>query len=132
MNVRQHRLEEQILRASAKILAQEVRDTVLSALVVTAVRMNHDHSHARIYVRSFGERPAGDTFRHDIEKRLKKATSFIRRALAAYVHMRTMPTIRFYYDTTADDAERIDTLLAEEKLSANTVSSTVASISDTK
>jgi ribosome-binding factor A len=49
----------------------------------------------------------------DILAGLESASGFIRRTLAARVELRAFPRLRFHWDMTPENADRIEQVLAE-------------------
>ena len=50
-----------------------------------------------------------------IENELNKASSYIRNELSKKIHLKRLPQIKFSYDTTADDSQKIDNLIKKNK-----------------
>jgi ribosome-binding factor A len=76
-------------------------------VVVNSVEVTSDLWLARVYVRVTGEGQE----RSDALKGLEAAASFIRRELAAGLHIHRIPELRFLEDETLDRATRIEEIL---------------------
>ncbi len=111
---RQLRVGELIRHALAQMLARgEIHDDVLASSVVTVseVRMSSDLRLATIYIMPLGGKdPAA------VLAALDKNRKFIRGEVARAVNLKFAPEIRFLPDESFDDAERIDRLLASDKV----------------
>jgi ribosome-binding factor A len=111
---RQLRVGELIRHALAEMLARgEIHDEVLASHVVTIpeVRMSPDLRLATIYVLPLG---GGDV--PAVLTALERNKRFIRGEVAQAVNLKFAPEIRFLADETFDEADRIDRLLASDKV----------------
>jgi len=103
------RLNEQFRREITAILLRSVRDPRVQDVVVNSVEVTSDLWLARVYVRLGGEDPE----RREALQGLAAAASFIRRELAAVLHIRRIPELRFLEDETQVKAHRIEEILRE-------------------
>jgi ribosome-binding factor A len=111
---RQLRVGELIRHALAEMLARgEVHDDVLAshAVTVSEVRMSSDLRLATIYIMPLGGRDLGPVL-----AALDRSRKFIRGEIAHAVNLKFAPEVRFLADETFDEAERIDKLLASDKV----------------
>src|SRR5262245_11323554 len=111
---RQRRVGELIRHALAEMLARgEVHDDVLASHVVTVseVRMSPDLRLASIYIMPLGGKDLGPVL-----EALERSRKFIRGEVAHAVKLKFAPEIRFLADETFDEAERINRLLASDKV----------------
>ena len=108
-NRRLARLNEQFRREITAILRRAVRDPRAQDVVVNSVEITSDLWLARVYVRLEGE----DSERADALQGLDAAANFIRRELAAVLHIRRIPELRFLEDKTLAKADRIEEILKE-------------------
>ncbi len=106
-NRRLARLGEQFRREISEILQRAVRDPRVQDVVVNSVEVTSDLWLARVFVRVGGE--AQD--RREALQGLEAAASFIRRELAAVLHIRRIPELRFLEDKTLAKANRIEEIL---------------------
>jgi ribosome-binding factor A len=111
---RQLRVGELIRHALAEMLARgEVHDDVLAshAVTVSEVRMSSDLRLATIYIMPLGGKDLGPVL-----AALDRNRKYIRGEVAHAVKLKFAPEIRFLADETFDEAERIDRLLASDKV----------------
>jgi len=111
---RQLRVGELIRHALAEMLARgEIHDDVLASHVVTVseVRMSPDMRLATIYIM-----PLGGKDLQPVLRALDRSRKFIRSEIAHAVNLKFAPEIRFLADETFDEAERIERLLASDKV----------------
>ena len=111
---RQLRVGELIRHALAEMLARgEIYDDVLAAHVVTIpeVRMSPDLRLASIYVMPLGGKDV-----KPVLAALERNKKYIRGEIAHEVNLKFAPDIRFMADETFDEADRIERLLASDKV----------------
>ena len=106
-NRRLARLNEQFRREITAILRRAVRDPRVLDVVVDSVEVTSDLWLARVYVRLGDD----DQERTDALQGLNAAANFIRRELAAVLHIRRIPELRFLEDKTLAQANRIEDIL---------------------
>ena len=106
-NRRLARLNEQFRREITAILRRAVRDPRVQDVVVNSVEVTSDLWLARVYVRLGGEEHEG----REALQGLEAAANFIRRELAAVLHIRRIPELRFLEDKTLANADRIEEIL---------------------
>ena len=111
---RQLRVGELIRHALAEMLARgEIYDDVLASHVVTIpeVRLSPDLRLATVYVM-----PLGGKDLKPVLAALERHKKYIRGEIAHEVNLKFAPDIRFMADETFDEADRIDRLLASDKV----------------
>ena len=106
-NRRLARLNEQFRREITAILRRSVRDPRVLDVVVNSVEVTSVLWLARVYVGLGND----DQDRADALLGLEGAANFIRRQLAAVLHIRRIPELRFLEDKTAAQANRIEEIL---------------------
>jgi ribosome-binding factor A len=104
---RHERLQDELRRLTAGILATQSHDPRLAMISVTRVRLSPDLSLARIYVSSLG----GEERTREALQALKGARGFLRSTLASRMRIRRVPHLEFHCDTSLSEAARIDELL---------------------
>ncbi len=111
---RQLRVGELIRHAIAELLARgEIHDDVIASHVVTIpeVRMSPDLRLATIYVMPLGGKDV-----KPVLEALGRHKKYIRGEIAREINLKFAPDIRFMKDESFEEAERIDRLLASEKV----------------
>jgi ribosome-binding factor A len=111
---RQLRVGELIRHALAEMLARgEIYDEVLAAHLVTIpeVRMSPDLRLASIYVMPLGGKDV-----KPVLAALERNKKYIRGEIAHGINLKLAPDIRFMADETFDEANRIERLLASDKV----------------
>jgi ribosome-binding factor A len=104
---RQNRVAEQLHQVLSTLLEFEVSDPRLAGVTVTDVTVDRELMYATVYVTAL----EGEEARQEVLHALEGATGFLRRELGAQVSLQYVPEIRFRWDETAAQGERIDQLL---------------------
>lgn len=105
--IHQQRIAEQIRTVLSELFLREMRDPRLQGLTVTDVTVDREIQYAEIYVHALGE----DERQEEVLEALERATGFMRREVAGFLRVRSVPHLRFHWDPTLAHAERIDELL---------------------
>jgi ribosome-binding factor A len=111
---RQLRVGELIRHALAEMLARgEVHDPVIEGHMITVpeVRMAADLRLATVYVM-----PLGGKDTEAVLEALERNRRYIRGEIAEAVNLKFAPDIRFLADETFEEVNRIEQLLASEKV----------------
>jgi ribosome-binding factor A len=111
---RQLRVGELIRHALSEMLTRgDIHDDVLAKHVVTVpeVRMSPDLKLATVYVM-----PLGGKDLKQVLAALESHKKYIRGELAHTINLKFAPDVRFMADATFDEADRIERLLASEKV----------------
>ena len=116
---RQLRVGEELRHALVAVFERnELRDPILCdrAITVSEVRMGRDLRSATAFVAPLG---GGDA--DAVVAALTRAASFLRSAVAKSVRLRYMPSLRFEYDRSFDQADHIDELLRRPAIARDLV-----------
>ena len=108
---RAKRVADRIHEELAEIIIREISDPRLSGISVTSVDVDRELAYATIYVASF----LTETNQEEVLQGLESAKGFIRRRLAQQIQVRSFPQLRFRWDNTQVQVERIDELLKQIK-----------------
>lgn len=111
---RQQRVAEIVRHALAEVLQRgDIQDPVLGTHVVTVpeVRMSPDLKLATAYVM-----PLGGMDEAPVIAALERNRKALRQEVARRVNLKYAPDLRFRRDETFDEAQRIDTLLRDERV----------------
>lgn len=105
---RHQRVGDQIQRELAQLIRTEVKDPRLSAMLTVAeVRVSPDLSQARVFITVLGDDAEGE----QSVGILNGASGFLRKQLGRILRMRSIPQLHFIYDTTAEEGERLASLI---------------------
>ena len=100
------RVADLVRRSVAKALQTEVQDPRLNNVSVASVEMAPDMKSARIYYTLLDE-----TQLEAVQIALKKASGYLRHMLAQETELRYTPALRFIYDDSSIQAERLSRLI---------------------
>ena len=91
------------------MLIREISDPRLKQIYVTDVKIDKELAYADIFVSAV----EGVERSVDVLAGLESASGFLRRTLSSRVELRAFPRLRFHWDMTPENADRIEQILAE-------------------
>ena len=106
---RLQRIADRIRQELSEMLIREINDPRLKQIYITDVKVDRELAYADIYVSAV----EGVTRSADVLAGLESASGFIRRTLASRVELRAFPRLRFHWDMTPENADRIEKVLAD-------------------
>lgn len=106
---RTDRLGDAIQRSLAQLIQQEVRDPRIGMVNVNDVKVSRDLANAKVYI-AFVGRDDEEACKEGTEV-LNAAAGFLRSQMAKDLNVRTIPRLKFVYDRTALEGNRIDSLI---------------------
>ncbi len=112
---RLQRIADRIRQELSELLIREISDPRLKLIYVTDVKVDRELAYADIFV-SAVEGPARQ---EEVLNGLESASGFIRKTLAGRVELRVFPRLRFHWDPTPENADRIERKLAELRQKGN-------------
>ena len=104
---RTQRIEAEIQRVLAALIAREVKDPRVGNVTVTAVSMAADKSSARIFFTPF----ASSNPPEQVRLGLTHAAGYLRGELGRRLGLRHAPRLEFVFDTSVEGAERLTRLI---------------------
>jgi ribosome-binding factor A len=104
---RTHRIESEIQRVLAVLIAREVKDPRVGNVTITAVSVAADMGSARVFFTPFASqnRPA------QVRIGLTHAAGFLRGELGRRLGLRHAPRLEFVYDDSVEGAARLTHLI---------------------
>lgn len=107
MSHRKEKLEEQIRRMISDLLIKEVKDPRIGFATVSDVRLSKDSSSAMIGISVLGDaREIRKTF-----EGIKSSTGYLQHRLIKALHIRSVPRIEFYLDSSISESVKMVDLL---------------------
>lgn len=103
------RVNQLLLEELARLLRRELNDPRVADVTVTGVEVTPDLRHAKVYVRTLGDRTPVE----EAIAGLRSAEGYLRGMLGKELHIRRVPEFTFEADRTLERAQRIERLLAE-------------------
>jgi ribosome-binding factor A len=104
---RQRRVADQLREIISEVIRFEVEDPRLEGLTIMDVTVDREMEVAKVYVNSL----KGEDARDEVMTSLGKAAGFLRRELGKRIHLQNTPELRFFWDETLMEADKIDMLL---------------------
>lgn len=104
---RSRRIAEQIQRELSDIVRLELKDPRVGMITITEVEMTSDAAYAKVYFTLLG-----DALRiGEAEQGLRHAAGYLRSQLARRLKVRTVPELRFEYDSSVERGVRLSQLI---------------------
>lgn len=100
------RVNKELQREISRLLEFSVKDENAKRAVITGVDCAKDLKSAKVYFTTISPED-----RHSVSESLKKVRTFLRSSLAQSLRIRTVPELRFIYDTSGEYGRSIDRLL---------------------
>ena len=107
--IRLKKIANRIKEDLSELLIYEVEDPRLTGVMVTDVNVDRELYYANIYVSAL----EGKERSKEVLAGLESASGFLRSQLAQSIELRTFPRLRFYWDPTPENADRIEFLLKQ-------------------
>lgn len=104
---RLRRIEAELQRVLAELIAREVKDPRVGNITVTGVRLSPDMGVARVYFTPFASAHAAD----EVQSGLARAAGFLRGEAGRRLGLRHAPRLEFVLDDTAEKAARLTGLI---------------------
>jgi ribosome-binding factor A len=104
---RLQRIEDRIREELSEMLLQEVADPRLIGVSITDVEIDRELAYANVYFSAL----EGSSRARDIKDGLEHAHGFLRHELTKRIELRTFPRLRFHWDPTFENADKIERLI---------------------
>ena len=105
---RGYRVAEKIQVLMAKEL-QRVSDPRLTLVTISRCEISPDLKHAKIFWMLFGD----EEKKSSAAEAFEESSSIFRKFLASQLKVRAVPSIKFVYDSSLDDAQKIEELFVK-------------------
>lgn len=106
---RPERVAEQIHKEIAQLMMHGIKDPRVAPVTITGVNVSRDLSVAKVYFSVIDE--ANEL--KEAQRGLKSVAPFVRRQLGQALRMRSIPEIRFEFDSSVSYGQKIDDLLRQ-------------------
>jgi len=116
---RSARVGQEIQRLLNSFLQREFDEPELRLVSFNDVKVSNDLSNAKVYWRSIDT----NFVQEDVQDLLNDVAKKLRYLLSQEMKIRTVPALKFYYDSSIDYAAHIDTLLAKTREMSKSVQS---------
>ena len=109
--MRLERIENRIREILSEMLIRDVSDPRVSGAFINDVDVDRELTFATVYVSSLEVQESAK----EILAGLESASGFLRKSLATQIPLRTFPRLRFRWDPTPENADKIERLLSDLK-----------------
>lgn len=106
--LRLKRIADRIQQELAQLILTRISDPRLSGITVTDVKVDRELAYADVFVSAV----EGISRSKEVVEGLTHAGGFLRHELAARIELRVFPRLRFHWDVTPENADRIERILA--------------------
>tara|TARA_R110002110_G_scaffold362241_1_gene571986 strand:- start:45059 stop:45460 length:402 start_codon:yes stop_codon:yes gene_type:complete len=106
---RTQRVADFLQRELASLIQQEVRDPRVGMVSITGVNVSRDLGHAKVYFTRLGS-DSSDEAKESTEA-LNRASGFLRSQLSKDSSMRSVPQLRFYFDSSVGQGRHMEDLI---------------------
>jgi ribosome-binding factor A len=106
---RTQRVADYLQRELATLIQHEIRDPRVGMVSVTGVDVSRDLSHAKVYFTMMGSESSEDA--SESTEVLNKAAGFLRSQLSRGSNMRSVPQLRFYFDSSIGRGRDMEDLI---------------------
>ncbi|MDA0787902.1 MAG: 30S ribosome-binding factor RbfA [Proteobacteria bacterium] len=104
------RVADLIQREIAIMVQRELKDPRIGMLTINDVKVSRDLSYADVYFTVLPEDRAEQS-----QEVLDGAAGFLRSHLSRILNTRVVPTLRFHYDPTLVEGQRMDQVISEAR-----------------
>ena len=112
---RSYRVADHIQRELSQIIRVQVKDPRISdMLTISSVNVSRDLSVASVYYTLLDPAEQVQT-----QEGLERCSGFLRRRLSETLHMRSVPSIRFFFDDSAEQGQQLSALI-DQAVQSNT------------
>jgi len=105
-SLRMERVQDLLHRELAKLISKECKDPRLGMVTVSAVIVSRDLAHAKVFITIFEDEKQTQSL-----EILNNSAGFLRCMLAKQLVMRTVPSLRFIFDSSLQTGNVMDTLI---------------------
>ncbi len=106
---RTQRVADYLQRELAELVQHELRDPRIGMVSITGVDVSRDLGHARVYYTRMGSDSSDDA--KESTEALNRAAGFLRSQLSRDSNMRSVPQLRFYFDSSVGRGRDLEALI---------------------
>lgn len=111
-NSRTGRVADQIQKELARLIQFEMKDPRIGFATVAGVKVSRDFAHAEIFISVLGKDDDQEAKQGTIDA-LNHGAGFLRSSLAKAIKLRTVPRLKFHYDDTVEQGNKLSLLIDE-------------------
>ncbi len=106
---RTQRVADYLQRELATLVQHELRDPRVGMVSITGVNVSRDLGHAKVFFTSLDSDSSEEA--SEATEALNKAAGFLRSQLSRDSSMRSVPQLRFYFDTSVGQGRHMEDLI---------------------
>ncbi len=108
---RSQRFGNELQKILGEIIFKEVDTSTIGFVTITNVQMTKDLKLAKVFISSINHNKTEDYILNFFNNRSK----FIRGSLGKFITSKSVPELKFFYDNTESEAEKIEQILSKLK-----------------
>lgn len=122
---RTDRISDQIQKDLASLIRTEMKDPRVGMVTINDVNVARDLGYADIYITllTLEENDANSDSVKQTLKALNSAAGFLRSQLGKMIKLRTIPQLRFHFDSSVGHGRKLDALITQARKKDSTSSS---------
>lgn len=108
MKLKGERVASDIIKEISLLILTDVKDEDIKNVTITSAYVSNDLSIAKVYFTTLD-----DDKRDKVIKDINNASGYFRSELAKRMNLRIMPEIKFIYDDSIENAQKIEKIIKE-------------------
>jgi|TARA_B100000035_G_scaffold311953_1_gene322440 ribosome-binding factor A len=108
---RKDRFGHEVQKILSDLMLKEIDTTEIGFTTISDVKMSNDLRSARIYVSVLNRKVSVDK----IEEYFQTRGRYLRKLLGSELNAKSVPELKFFYDDSFEEVEKIDRLLSETR-----------------
>lgn len=122
---RTDRISDQIQKDLASLIRTEMKDPRVGMVTINDVNVARDLGYADVYITllTMEENDANSDSVKQTLKALNSAAGFLRSQLGKMIKLRTIPQLRFHFDSSVGHGRKLDALITQARKKDTTSSS---------
>ena len=105
MSTRLFKVQDLLHKEIAMLIHKNIQNPEIKSVTISGVKVSKDLKYSEIYFTTL------DKNYQKIESELNKASGFMRNQLSKKIHLKRLPTLRFTYDSTIENSQKIEDLI---------------------
>ncbi len=111
MSERLARVTENVKETVSLLIERKIKDPRIELVTITGVDISGDLRHCKVFFSTLGGKAEHDRALEGLES----ASGYVRRELGKRLRMKYTPGVRFYFDESVEQGERIDKIITRLK-----------------
>tara|TARA_S200000501_G_C20689818_1_gene684597 strand:- start:294 stop:629 length:336 start_codon:yes stop_codon:yes gene_type:complete len=107
MSTRLFKVQDLLHKEIAMLIHTSIQNPEIKSVTISGVRVSKDLKYSEIYFTTLEKN------HEKIESELNKASGFMRNQLSKKIHLKRLPVLRFTYDSTMENSQKIEDLIKD-------------------